>query len=41
MKRQVSMAWNRIPPEKIRRFCVRFRARLERVIAAKGAIMED
>ena len=41
MKRQVSMAWNRIPPEKIRRFCVHFHAHLERVVAVKGGIMED
>ena len=29
MKHQVLMAWNLIPPEKIRRFCVRFRACLK------------
>ena len=41
MRKQVSTAWNRIPPEKILRFCVRYRARLNRVVAAKGGIMED
>ena len=40
MKRLVNAAWRRIPPAKIRGFCGRFRSRLERIIAAKGGIME-
>ena len=34
MKRLVSTAWNRIPPERIRGFCAGFCRCLERVVAA-------